>query len=59
LLEIVHGLGFIDAGVFQDADASFGEKAERFAQIVFAVADVAPQRNVNRGDVEPPWTSLR
>jgi len=40
-------------------DAGFREMAERFAQIVFAVADIASQRDVNRGDVEPPWTSLQ
>src|SRR5208283_2200362 len=56
LFEEVHGLGFVDAGEFQDADAGFGEKAERFAQIVFAVADVGSERDVSRGHANPSWT---
>ena len=40
LVEIVDGLGFVDAGDFCDANVRGTEQANGFAQVLFAFADI-------------------
>src|SRR5271157_4516629 len=58
LFEIINGLGFVDAGNFQDADAGIFEKTNGFAKVVIAIADVGSQRDVDGGHAELPGVPL-
>ena len=47
LIEIINGLGFVDAGDSCDADGGFAEESDGFAQVCLAVANVGAQRQVD------------
>lgn len=49
LVEIIDGLGFVDGRELYDVDAGLGKKANGFAKIGFAVADVSAESEIGRG----------
>lgn len=51
LIEVVDGLGFVDAGEFGDVDGGLGEPADGFAEVGLTVADVGAEREVDGGHV--------
>ena len=49
LVEIIDGLGFVNPGGFDDVNAGFRDAADGLAQVLFALANVGSQRQINCG----------
>ena len=47
LVEIIDGLGFVNAGKPEHMDAGFGEEADGLAQVFLAIANVGAERQID------------